>query len=442
MPKGDADNLRADLGDNFARVANLFLEGLCCAPLSASEYAVVLFVIRRTYGWAKANDPSTGKLDAITADEVSQGTAIPRSTIHKSMQSLLRSHIIIREPAKAGNYYMYGMNCDISQWGLSTPEWKTCKQQMMDARDNHIYNRKRTEDKSHTSNRVRIEVEPDETGVVSPKTDIGLSENGYSYIQNPTEVGAISPTATGAEGTLTEKETEKGQRTSKDSVSGAARKKQRQDELCERRDTLLASLPGADKTLVQAYLESAAQKNKSGTQTLGGEVSKLEEILALREELQERDPAHGLERWRHGMMTAGQTKDKKTGTMGVAVSNFVKVVAEGWSPGDAIVAGPGQKRGRGTGIVTNPDGSVDQERNWTEEQKFGVALARSEKGPKPGTTGWDEERGIAYDSAHHPDNPHYAEWLAEQNAPPKPKRGEPGYVMPPMPPLPDLTVLI
>jgi hypothetical protein len=124
-----------------------------------------------------------------------------------------------------------------------------------------------------------------------------------------------------------------------------------------------------------------------------------------------------------------------------------EITADGWQAAwearrNRNGVAPGQKRGRGTGIVTNPDGSVDQERNWTEEQKFGVALARSEKGPKPGTTGWDEERGIAYDSAHHPDNPHYAEWLAEQNAPPKPKRGEPGYVMPPMPPLPDLTVLI
>jgi hypothetical protein len=122
------------------------------------------------------------------------------------------------------------------------------------------------------------------------------------------------------------------------------------------------------------------------------------------------------------------------------------LTAEDWSSAFAASrkngVAPGQKRGRGTGIVTNPDGSVDQERNWTEEQKFGVALARSEKGPKPGTTGWDEERGIAYDSDHHPENPRYAEWLEEQKAPPKPKRGEPGYVMPPMPPLPDLKALI
>jgi len=214
MPKGDADNLRADLDDGYARVANLLLEGLCCAPLTAAEYSVVLFIIRRTYGWASSRKRQECKLDAMTAELIADGTAMPRSTVHKALQSLTRSSVIIREPAKAGNYYAFGMNTDLSQWGLATPEWKTCKQQLGDARDGNTYNRGGIEVRRRTSNRPRIEGGGDADGGVSPQTVRPITSNGETYNQQPPEVGALSPTDTEPEGTptnsFTDSSTEKG----------------------------------------------------------------------------------------------------------------------------------------------------------------------------------------------------------------------------------------
>lgn len=182
MPVGDADNLRADLDDGYAKVANLLLEALCCAPLSAAEYAVVLFIIRRTYGWAKYLKRDSGKVDAMTAEQIAEGTALSRSGVHKALQSLTSAHVILRDVAKAGNYFSYGMNPDVAQWGTATPDWKTCKQQLRDARDGHTYNRNGLE--------------------VSPKRVRGLTQTGHRSTPSGSEVHGFSPTGTGANGTL------------------------------------------------------------------------------------------------------------------------------------------------------------------------------------------------------------------------------------------------
>ena len=50
MAKGDAEQLRADMDDGYTGIANLLVEALACCPLTSTEYAVCLFIMRRTYG--------------------------------------------------------------------------------------------------------------------------------------------------------------------------------------------------------------------------------------------------------------------------------------------------------------------------------------------------------------------------------------------------------
>ncbi len=185
MAKGDAEKLRADLDDGHTKVANLLIEGLCCAPITAAEYAVFLFIIRRTYGWARAKDRTTGKSDAMTAPEIAEGTALSRSGVHKAIQSLCQCHMIIATPVKEGNWFAYGVNPNLSEWGLETVEWATCKRQLRDARERHIYNRAGAE---HSPKRVR--------GL----TETGESTNLNGGEHSPEQVrgSAVSPTGTGA----------------------------------------------------------------------------------------------------------------------------------------------------------------------------------------------------------------------------------------------------
>jgi len=306
VPKGDADNLRADLDDGYAQVANLLLEALCCAPLSAAEYAVVLFVIRRTYGWAKHQRRDTGKVDCMTAEQIASGTALSRSGVHKSLQELTKANIIIREPAKAGNYFSYGMNTDIAQWGLSTPDWKTCKQTLRDARDNSIYN----------PNGLQV----------SPKRVIGITQTGERSNPSVLEVGAVKPTATGDEGTSTTSLTTS-ITTKNDSLSPAAQKRLRQAGLSKAKDEILSALDDTDIALVQAYVEIAANENKSKQISLGGEVTRLKEIVALRDEFVAGDAANGQAAWRYGMSQANSHNAPN--------ANYVKKAAKNWNPDES-----------------------------------------------------------------------------------------------------------
>jgi len=174
MPKGDADDLRADLDDGYAKVANLVLEALACAPLTKTQYAVVLCIMRQTYGWAKARDRRTGKMAMMTAEHIAAGTAKPVESVRKAIQSLVKAHVILSTEVKAGNYYAYGINPAVSEWGMVTVEWKEAKVTLMEAREDGTYGKKPPE--------------------VWSKLTRGMVENDHPIGEKPPEVPTPTPT--------------------------------------------------------------------------------------------------------------------------------------------------------------------------------------------------------------------------------------------------------
>lgn len=139
MPKGDADLLRADIDDGYTGIANLLVEALACCPLTSTEYAVCLFIMRRTYGWAKSKDRATGKMDRMIAEEIASGTARPKRTVETAIASLKRANVILHVQVEPANVMAYGMNPNVAEWGLPTPEWAWAKTQLREARDSNIY---------------------------------------------------------------------------------------------------------------------------------------------------------------------------------------------------------------------------------------------------------------------------------------------------------------
>ena len=188
MPKGDAENLRADLDDGYAKVANLILEALACAPLTRTEYAVVLCVMRQTYGWAKKRDRNTGKMAALTAKDIAEGTGKPTRTVETAIQSLTKAHVIASQQVKKGNYYAYGINPAVSEWGRVTPEWKEAKAALMEARQEGAY----------TRNHVGV--------YAKPRTP--LPDATYTPTPNHVEVPTVSPTPTEPPGVPTDSSTD------------------------------------------------------------------------------------------------------------------------------------------------------------------------------------------------------------------------------------------
>jgi len=188
MPKGDADNLRADIDDGFAKVSNLLLEALCCAPLTGSEYAVVLFIMRRTYGWAKNGDRDSGLADTMTARQIATGTHQSNRTVEGALASLQRSHVILREQVNSSGFCRYGMNPEVSEWGTTAPEWKEAKVVLREGRETGAYTPESVQVYAHERKGIR-------------------QEAGRSTLQG-VQVGAFSPTGTGPEGTPTKTLTE------------------------------------------------------------------------------------------------------------------------------------------------------------------------------------------------------------------------------------------
>ena len=160
MPKGDADNLRADLDDGYAKVSNLLLEALACAPLTAAEMRVVLFIMRRTYGWARGMDRNTGKADVMTADDIARGTGRPVSTTEKAVWSLVKQQVIHQFPTedRPGSKCAYGINVETGEWG-DGPDWREARIARREAYQNNAYScGKRQPTVAENGNRNRKQV--------------------------------------------------------------------------------------------------------------------------------------------------------------------------------------------------------------------------------------------------------------------------------------------
>lgn len=134
VAKGDDLDLKADLDGGFARVSNTLLEALSCAPLSGAEFRVVMFVIRRTYGWAQKDRPSWNKMDTFTRSEVARATNLPSGTAGAAIATLQKVHVL-HALAMANNKRAYGMNTRVDEWGDGTTAWACVQAALKDARD-------------------------------------------------------------------------------------------------------------------------------------------------------------------------------------------------------------------------------------------------------------------------------------------------------------------
>lgn len=167
------DRLRADLKDGeYLRLSNLYSEALAHAPLSGAEFRVFHFVMRRTYGWAGLNREA-GLSDVITAAEIRVGTGLPDGTCRYALAGLVKANVIFREPADKGNLMAYGINPQVDEWGLPTPDWKMFRTELNDAKDRGVYR--------HSS--------------------IPMLKSQYTSTEIPVGSGALSPAATGPNGT-------------------------------------------------------------------------------------------------------------------------------------------------------------------------------------------------------------------------------------------------
>lgn len=345
MAKGDADQLKADVDDGYARVANLLSEALCCAPLTDCEYAVVWFVMRRTYGWAKTCDRETGKLDAMTAAEIAAATNRPRRTVEKALANLAKAHVLLREVVSADNRCAYGINADVSQWGLPGAVW----QQWYVALQANIEHDRYTPDSVQVYARQR-------TGVRQP---------AYGYTPTSVDPPPRNPRAPGVSDSLLQRERLDNENDLNDPSSEPAHdagpdpaeqapvdrsdqpdvppdpkksKAQREAEQKAQREADLqaaiasarADLPPELLPTLDAWLANLASHNASGTMTTGRTLSATTEFANLVD-------VHALTTAaiQYGVAEALAKADNKDGKDGVTAIRYVLSAAKGYNPDGA-----------------------------------------------------------------------------------------------------------
>lgn len=368
MAKGDEQNLRADLDDGHTRVANLLMEALCCAPLTGTEYAVCLYIMRRTYGWARAKNRATGKSEPMTADTIAKGCVRALGSVRRSVQSLVAAKVIVADPL-GGNHNAYGMNPDVSQWGLPNTDWKQAKTDLRENRESGIYARKGTDG-------IRKNEQSEECDLYS-KMSIPLSENEQRSTQKRAEVGAVSPTATGAEAVPTDTTTD----TTTESTTapaGASAKQPRKETPSQ----VAANACLALWSLSHDVLEDAARA--AYYKAINALVSQLE------------GGAEQLQAWADEEAATGCPRVLGTGAKPEKVIPTVvrrEVTAAGWQQTFAAARTKGQTAGQR--FILCEDGTRLPESKWSATDRVTVE-AYAAHGM------WDTERGMATDDQRHP----------------------------------------
>ena len=81
--------------DGFTEVANEILEALYRLHLSPNQWQVLLFIIRKTYGFHK-------KVDYIANSQVVEATGLCKAVVSRAMATLEEAHVIVRRKKRMG----------------------------------------------------------------------------------------------------------------------------------------------------------------------------------------------------------------------------------------------------------------------------------------------------------------------------------------------------
>ena len=94
--------------NGFTPIANEILEALVKAGLLGSELALVLFVIRKTYGWKK-------KHDIISLTQFEKGTGLSRPTVVKTLKNVLTKNLLVKTPLPSKKW-AWSFNKNYETW--------------------------------------------------------------------------------------------------------------------------------------------------------------------------------------------------------------------------------------------------------------------------------------------------------------------------------------
>jgi len=97
------------LENGHTRIANELLDAVIRYPFNGTEQAIVLLIMRRTYGWSK-------KKAFISYKEIKDATGKDIRNIKKYVKKLIEEKVIVKEACKGKN--VFSLNKRYSGWRL------------------------------------------------------------------------------------------------------------------------------------------------------------------------------------------------------------------------------------------------------------------------------------------------------------------------------------
>jgi phage replication O-like protein O len=102
-----ADYGTPQLEDGHTRIANELLEAIISFDFSKRQYKVVLFVLRKTYGWNK-------KADVMSLSQILAGTGLTRGHACDTVNELVYQKVLLKQEHRCGQ--LIEINKKYKQW--------------------------------------------------------------------------------------------------------------------------------------------------------------------------------------------------------------------------------------------------------------------------------------------------------------------------------------
>lgn len=106
---------KPQLEDGHTQIAHEILEALARTYLSPNENKIVIFVIRKTYGWHK-------KMDWISQSQIKMATGIRKSHASRTIKRLVGRNILIKDGKSIGFQKDYERWLGIEKLGTTVTE--------------------------------------------------------------------------------------------------------------------------------------------------------------------------------------------------------------------------------------------------------------------------------------------------------------------------------
>jgi len=109
MMIGNREDWDASCDDGFIRFANLLAEAILVTELSAIQIKIMVFILRRTYGWNSRDD-------AISIGNIAEVCNADRIHVTRQINELIRRNMIRRVASQPGKMSEYEIVTNIAEW--------------------------------------------------------------------------------------------------------------------------------------------------------------------------------------------------------------------------------------------------------------------------------------------------------------------------------------